>query len=120
MTQGAVKGTGLFQIEFKVNTVGVKSKVCCLDMDFKEMPEGQTLDEDLKSRDYTVNALYYDIYESKLIDRCKGTQHLKDMELHPIVSCKYIFELDVIRMVRAVRFSEQKGFKMSAALKDFI
>lgn len=40
--------------------------------------------EDCDKRDFTINALYYDIIGNKIIDHCGGIRHLKDGEIKPI------------------------------------
>ncbi len=40
--------------------------------------------DDCENRDFTINALYYDIIGNKIIDHCGGIRHLQDGEIKPI------------------------------------
>lgn len=40
--------------------------------------------EDCEGRDFTINALYYDVIANSIIDHCGGLRHLKDGEIKPI------------------------------------
>jgi tRNA nucleotidyltransferase (CCA-adding enzyme) len=67
--------------------------------------------EDLKRRDFTINAMAYN-NEARLVDRIGG---MKDLNRH-IIRCvgepKTRFEEDYLRILRALRFSAQLGFKL--------
>jgi poly(A) polymerase len=66
--------------------------------------------EDAKRRDFTINALFYDPVQKKVIDYVKGQQ---DIELG-IIRCVGLpnlrFQEDHLRILRAIRFSAQLGF----------
>ena len=64
-----------------------------------------TIEEDAERRDFTVNALYYDIEENNLIDFYNGLEDIKNNELKLIGKPKERFNEDPIRLLRAVRFS---------------
>ena len=64
-----------------------------------------TIKEDAERRDFTVNALYYDIEENNLIDFYNGLEDIKNNELKLIGKPKERFNEDPIRLLRAVRFS---------------
>ncbi len=65
---------------------------------------GESLDEDLLRRDFTINAMAVDVIERQLIDLYGGEADLRDRVLRtpldPIVS----FSDDPLRMLRAARF----------------
>lgn len=64
-----------------------------------------TIEEDAERRDFTVNALYYDIEENNLIDFYNGLEDIKNNELKLIGKPKERFNEDPIRLLRAIRFS---------------
>jgi len=64
-----------------------------------------TIKEDAERRDFTINALYYDIEENNLIDFYNGLEDIKNNELKLIGKPKERFNEDPIRLLRAVRFS---------------
>lgn len=70
-----------------------------------------SIDEDASRRDFTINALYYDITNDKILDPTK--KGVEDLKKHIIRSCgdpNIIFEEDPLRIIRAVRFSTQLGW----------
>ena len=72
-----------------------------------------TIEEDASRRDFTINALYYDISNDRILDPThKG---FSDLASHIIRSCgkpDIIFEDDPLRIIRAIRFSTQLGWKI--------
>jgi len=70
----------------------------------------KTLKEDLKRRDFTINALAMD-YHGRIIDYFGG---LKDLENKTIkVINDFTFKEDSLRILRAFRFAAQLDFKIS-------
>jgi len=63
-----------------------------------------SLIDDVFRRDFTVNALYYDLIKSQVIDYVGGLDDLKAAEIKMIGNPKERFEEDPVRMIRAVRF----------------
>lgn len=87
----------------------------------KEVTFVSDLEEDLRRRDFTINAIAYN-EKSGLIDIFGG---IKDME-NGIVRCvgdaRERFKEDALRMMRAIRFSAQLGYviedETKAAIKE--
>lgn len=67
--------------------------------------------EDLKRRDFTINALCIDIDE-KLIDYFNGIEDIKNKVIRCIGNPDERFTEDALRMMRAVRFMTQLKFTM--------
>lgn len=72
-----------------------------------------TLEEDLKRRDFTINSFAYDLYNKEL--HMLDESYLKDLE-HGIIRaigdpCER-FNEDALRMLRALRFSAQLNFSI--------
>lgn len=75
--------------------------------------------EDLKRRDFTMNAMAYNNVEG-LVDAFDGRSDLE----HGVIRCVGVaterFTEDALRMLRAVRFSAQLGFSIEDKTKDAI
>jgi poly(A) polymerase len=69
-----------------------------------------TPEEDAKRRDFTVNALFYDINASKIIDYTGGMRDLEKKLLRSIGDPNVRFREDPVRMLRAVLLSARLGF----------
>lgn len=77
----------------------------------KEVQFTSQLIEDLKRRDFTINAMAYN--ETKgLVDAFGGMEDLKNGILRCVGRAEERFEEDALRMMRAVRFCAQLGFVM--------
>src|SRR5690606_20855901 len=71
------------------------------------------IEEDLKRRDFTVNALAYNISQETLVDLFKGQEDIKDMSLRTVGDADDRLKEDAHRMLRAVRFAVELGFTIS-------
>lgn len=71
-----------------------------------------TLDEDVFRRDFTVNALYYNIADYTVIDYVGGMKDLKAGVLRMIGDAKKRYREDPVRMLRAIRFAAKLKFKI--------
>jgi poly(A) polymerase len=67
--------------------------------------------EDAVRRDFTVNALYYDIRDFSVMDYVGGAEDLKRGVLRVIGDPELRYREDPVRMLRAVRFAAKLGFK---------
>ncbi len=75
----------------------------------KEVSFTSSLTEDLKRRDFTINAMAYNESEG-VIDLFGGMEDLQKGLIRCVGSAKERFEEDALRILRAVRFSAQLGF----------
>jgi tRNA nucleotidyltransferase (CCA-adding enzyme) len=64
-----------------------------------------SLEEDLKRRDFTVNAMALDVEKNRVIDPFEGRADLKKGILRAVGSPKLRFSEDGLRPLRAVRFA---------------
>ncbi len=71
-----------------------------------------TIEEDVWRRDFTVNALYYNIKDFSVVDFVGGMADHKAAELKLIGDPDTRFREDPVRMLRAVRFAVKLGFKL--------
>lgn len=78
--------------------------------------------EDLKRRDFTINAMAYNEAEG-LIDAFDGMKDLKNRRIRCVGEPKERFTEDALRILRAVRFSAQLNFEIEkntrAAIAEF-
>lgn len=92
--------------------------------DFRHPDEvifSDNLEDDLKRRDFTINALAYNIYKGQLIDLYKGQTDIKDKIIRTVGSAEDRFIEDALRMLRAIRFSTQLGFALSSeSMKEIV
>lgn len=71
-----------------------------------------TIEEDVWRRDFTVNALYYNIKDFSVVDYVGGMADHKTGTLRLIGDPVMRFREDPVRMLRAVRFAVKLGFNM--------
>ncbi|MCX7097604.1 MAG: polynucleotide adenylyltransferase PcnB [Methylococcales bacterium] len=71
-----------------------------------------TIEEDVWRRDFTVNALYYNIKDFSVVDYVDGMADHKASTLRLIGDPLTRFREDPVRMLRAVRFAVKLGFKL--------
>ncbi|TLY97182.1 MAG: polynucleotide adenylyltransferase PcnB [Gammaproteobacteria bacterium] len=74
-----------------------------------------TVDEDVWRRDFTVNALYYNIADFSLWDYVGGAEDIKTRTLRLIGDPETRFREDPVRMLRAARFEAKLGFQIEPA-----
>lgn len=77
----------------------------------KEVTFTPDLREDLKRRDFTVNAMAYND-EAGLIDVFGGMEDIREGVIRCVGSARERFGEDALRMLRAIRFSSQLGYRI--------
>ena len=77
------------------------------------------LTEDLKRRDFTINAMAY-APKTGLVDEFGGMEDLKNKIIRCVGDPKERFGEDALRMLRAVRFAAQLGFTLADDVRDAI
>lgn len=71
-----------------------------------------SLEEDAWRRDFTVNALYYNIHDFSVSDFVGGLHDLEAGLVRPIGDPRIRFREDPVRMLRAIRFAAKLGFRI--------
>ncbi len=69
-----------------------------------------TVKEDALRRDFTINGLFYDLIEQRILDYVNGMADLKNRQICMIGNPNIRFREDPIRSLRAIRFAAQLGF----------
>jgi len=72
--------------------------------------QGTTIEEDLRQRDFTVNALAYETFSAKVIDVAHGLQDIHDRQIRQV--SKTCFQADPLRLLRAFRIAAQLDFQI--------
>ena len=75
------------------------------------------LEEDLKRRDFTINAMAYND-ENGVVDIFGGIDDIRNRIIRCVGNAHDRFTEDALRILRAVRFSAQLGFEIDKATKD--
>ena len=71
-----------------------------------------TVEQDAWRRDFTVNALYYNIADFSVVDYVGAMEDLKSGTLRLIGDPETRYREDPVRMLRAVRFAAKLGFRI--------
>lgn len=99
---------GVVLVELKGQSVEVATFRTDLAYKDSRRPEGVeygTLEQDAERRDFTVNALYYDPVEEKLVDLVQGRLDLRRRMLRTVGPAATRFQEDALRLMRAIRFA---------------
>lgn len=81
-----------------------------------EVEYGDSLEGDLRRRDFTVNAMALEICDSEniFVDPFGGLQDLVAKQIRTPISAEELFSEDPLRMMRAARFAAQLGFNVDS------
>lgn len=75
------------------------------------------LDDDLKRRDFTINALAYSPSHGKLVDLYDGIKDIEAGVIRAVGDPKERFTEDALRIMRAVRIAAELGFTIEPATR---
>jgi len=79
-----------------------------------------TPEQDALRRDFTINALFYNIADFSIIDYAGGLEDLKKKTIRVIGDPDTRFTEDPVRMIRAARFAGTLGFEIEKEAYDSI
>lgn len=85
----------------------------------KEVTFTASLREDLRRRDFTINAMAYNEKDG-LVDAFGGIEDLRKKRIRCVGKARDRLTEDALRMMRAVRFSAQLGFEIEEETKTAI
>lgn len=81
---------------------------------------GVSLEEDLKRRDFTVNAIAYRLKNEQLVDLYNGAQDIEKKRLKTVGNPDERFCEDALRMMRAVRLAAELDFTIESETMNSI
>ncbi len=82
--------------------------------------EFTTAEEDAKRRDFTINGMFYDPLEDRVIDYVGGRDDLQEGVVKSIGDAAERIREDRLRMIRAVRFAYRFGYRIDARTEQAI
>lgn len=85
----------------------------------KQVQFTSNLREDLRRRDFTINAMAYSD-NAGLVDMFEGEKDLAERRIRAVGNPTERFSEDALRMLRAVRFAAQLGFTIEEETKEAI
>lgn len=68
--------------------------------------------EDARRRDFTINAIYYDISKDELLDFYTGVSDINNKILRTIETPEFVLSHDGVRILRLFRFQAELNFKI--------
>ena len=71
-----------------------------------------TIEKDCLRRDFTINAIYFDIVENKIIDPFNAVEDLKNKIIKAVPNKPSTLSIDGERLLRLARFSAKLGLKI--------
>lgn len=74
-------------------------------------------EEDARRRDFTMNALFFDPVENRVIDYVGGQEDIARRIVRAVGDATKRFDEDKLRMMRAVRMTAVFGFELEAATR---
>ncbi len=74
--------------------------------------------QDAKRRDFTINALFYNIADFSVIDYVGGLEDMEQKRVRMIGDPDVRFREDPVRMMRAIEFASRLGFEIEQATYD--
>lgn len=66
--------------------------------------------EDAERRDFTINAIYYDVIKEEIVDPLGGLEDIKNKIIRTTRRPDDVMEEDALRILRLVRFSSSLGY----------
>ncbi|QGU93837.1 HD domain-containing protein [Clostridium bovifaecis] len=109
------KGYNIFVLkeEIGIYRAIIKDKI----LDIAVLKE-DSIEEDLKSRDFTINAIALKLVDNKIVDPFRGRAHIDAKLIHEVSEDS--IKKDRIRILRAYRFAIKYGMHFSRACEEHI
>ena len=110
LTLGVCQGMSLHKITFKD-----------LEIDLREWKSDKTLEDDVLTRDFTCNSLYYDIKSGNILDLRNAIEDIKnDRTIRLVGTFNQTFDKDYGRFFRLIRFHVEKEMKIDTKIEEKI
>lgn len=112
-------GKSFAVVMVKINTMNEPIEIASFREDSSgrkpEVKVGVTIHDDVKRRDLTINALFFDISKNKIIDFIDGKKDIKEKTIRFVGDAKERISEDKLRVLRAIRFACTLGFSMHSS-----
>lgn len=80
-----------------------------------------TIEEDVLRRDFTINALFYDLHKEVIVDLVGGVADLTENKIIKTVgSADLRFQEDRLRILRAIRFHAKLEYELDKCIEESI
>lgn len=79
-----------------------------------------SIEQDARRRDFTINALFYDIHQMTIIDYTAGMTDLNDRVVRIIGEANTRYREDPVRILRAIRFKAKLGLAIEEKTASLI
>ncbi|MGB3724586.1 MAG: polynucleotide adenylyltransferase PcnB [Glaciecola sp.] len=79
-----------------------------------------SIEEDAARRDFTFNAMYFDVTDESILDFAKGVDAISSRTVVMIGDTETRFREDPVRMIRAIRFASKLDMQLPLALSKCI
>lgn len=74
------------------------------------------IEDDVRRRDFTINALYYDPQKEYIVDFIDGWKDIQHRKMRSLIPLSTTFTQDPVRMIRALKYSGTTGFTLTFRL----
>jgi poly(A) polymerase len=114
-TQSVGAAFGVILVRLHKSVIEVATFRTDLEYHDGRRPEGvrfTTAQEDARRRDFTINGLFLDPIDNRVIDYVDGQADLAAKRLRAIGNPRERFAEDYLRLLRAVRFASRLGFEI--------
>ncbi len=71
-----------------------------------------TLEEDVRRRDFSANALFLNPQDNSIIDFVSGVKNIESRTLQPVIPLGEIFREDPVRILRALKYATAGQFRI--------
>ncbi len=71
-----------------------------------------TIEEDVQRRDFTINALYYDLNKQHILDFVGAMADFRKRQMRNIIALPQIFKEDPVRIIRCIKYAAKIDFKI--------
>jgi len=78
----------------------------------------KNIEDDLKRRDFTCNAIAYNPVTEEVVDPHNGQEDIKNRLIRAVGSADQRFQEDALRLLRAVRFVSQLDFDLDSVTRE--
>ena len=98
-------------VQWKVEVTTFRTDSYAMDSRKPEVAFGESIEEDLVRRDFTINAMAVNLADGSFVDPFRGEVDLAEGVLRTPSTPEISFSDDPLRMMRAARFAARFGFR---------